>query len=174
MFKSKALRYDTKIKVYCDGTVRQKIYKDTKYKDLVVLDDDIRESKKGRIAIKDLTDDSVIRLDSLARSRDLLIDYASNNCDLWLSFVTLTFKENVTDLDLANKVILNDSKVDKLYDDAISYIIENTNNGKFSSAFSIYTTLVVKYIERIADHAVNIAEWVIYILNGYHKDKQIF
>ena len=78
------------------------------------------------------------------------------------------------DLDLANKVILNDSKVDKLYDDAISYIIENTNNGKFSSAFSIYTTLVVKYIERIADHAVNIAEWVIYILNGYHKDKQIF
>ena len=78
------------------------------------------------------------------------------------------------DLDLANKVILNDSKVDKLYDDAISYIIENTNDGKFSSAFSIYTTLVVKYIERIADHAVNIAEWVIYILNGYHKDKQIF
>ena len=40
------------------------------------------------------------------------------------------------DLDLANKVILNDSKVDKLYDDAISYIIENTNNGKFSLSFS--------------------------------------
>ena len=57
---------------------------------------------------------------------------------------------------------------------SINNAIENTNNGKFSSAFSIYTTLVVKYIERIADHAVNIAEWVIYILNGYHKDKQIF
>ena len=47
------------------------------------------------------------------------------------------------DLDLAYKVILNDSMVDKLFDDDISYIIENTYNGKFSSAFSIYTTLVV-------------------------------
>lgn len=103
MLKSRALRYDTKIKVYCDGSIKQKIYKDTKYKDLIVLDDDVKESKKGRVAKKDLTDDSIIRLDSLARSRDLLIDYASNNCDLWLSFVTLTFKDNVTDLDYANK-----------------------------------------------------------------------
>jgi len=43
-----------------------------------------------------------------------------------------------------------------------------------SSAFAIYTTLIVKYIERIADHAVNIAEWVVYISSGFHKDKQIF
>ena len=46
--------------------------------------------------------------------------------------------------------------------------------NKDESSFAIYTTLVVKYLERIADHSVNIAEWVIYILKGFYKDKQIF
>ena len=46
-------------------------------------------------------------------------------------------------------------------------------NNICSPSFAVYTTLVVKYIERIADHAVNIAEWVIYIVSGFHKDKKI-
>ena len=53
-------------------------------------------------------------------------------------------------------------------------ITQQTIDKTFSPSFSVYTTLVFKYIERIADHAVNIAEWVIYIENGFHKDKQIF
>lgn len=103
MLKNRACQYDAKLKVYSDGTVKTKLYRHQKYKDLKVLDDDEKEAKKGRIAKCDLTEDSTIRLDSLARSRDLLIDYASNNCDCWLSFVTLTFKENITDLSYANK-----------------------------------------------------------------------
>lgn len=78
------------------------------------------------------------------------------------------------DIDLASNVIKKDEEVDKLYDETIDMIIQETNDKKFSPSFAIYTTLVVKYIERIADHAVNIAEWVIYIENGYYKDKQIF
>ena len=77
------------------------------------------------------------------------------------------------DLSLAKDVIKRDDLVDKLYDECLNIIIEN-NRKDYSSDFSIYTTLIVKYIERIADHAVNVAEWVIYILSGYHKDKQIF
>lgn len=53
-------------------------------------------------------------------------------------------------------------------------ITQQTIDKTFSPSFSVYTTLVSKYIERIADHAVNIAKWVIYIENGFHKDKQIF
>lgn len=53
-------------------------------------------------------------------------------------------------------------------------ITQQTIDKTFSPSFSVYTTLVSKYIERIADHAVNIAEWVIYIENEFHKDKQIF
>lgn len=74
------------------------------------------------------------------------------------------------DIDLAKKVISDDDIVDKLYEECLDIIIK----GEYSREFSVYTTLVVKYIERIADHAVNVAEWVIYILSGYHKDKQIF
>ena len=74
----------------------------------------------------------------------------------------------------AYEVIKNDDKVDALYEEAIEEIIEGSKENKYPIEYSIYTTLITKYIERIADHAVNVAEWVIYILRGFHKDKQIF
>lgn len=77
------------------------------------------------------------------------------------------------DIKLANDVIKRDDIVDELYEQCLSTIIEN-DKKEYSSEFSVYTTLIVKYIERIADHAVNISEWVVYILSGYYKDKQIF
>lgn len=74
------------------------------------------------------------------------------------------------DISKANAVIKMDDVVDRMYDETIEELIkQNTKRD-----YAIYTTLVVKYIERIADHAVNIAEWVIYIANGYYKDKKIF
>ena len=74
----------------------------------------------------------------------------------------------------AYEVIKNDEKVDALYEEALEEIIEGSKENKYPIEYSIYTTLITKYIERIADHAVNVAEWVIYILRGFHKDKQIF
>lgn len=74
------------------------------------------------------------------------------------------------DIAKANDVIKTDDVVDKMYYAAIDRLIKKDS----TKSFAIYTTLVVKYIERIADHAVNIAEWVIYIANGYYKDKKIF
>lgn len=78
------------------------------------------------------------------------------------------------DIELANKVIKDDDTVDELYDSCIKELINGTKNNEYPSDFAIYTTLVVKYIERIADHAVNVAEWVVYIQSGFRKDKQIF
>ena len=74
----------------------------------------------------------------------------------------------------AYEVIKNDDKVDALYEEALEEIIEGSKENKYPIEYSIYTTLITKYIERRADHAVNVAEWVIYILRGFHKDKQIF
>lgn len=79
-----------------------------------------------------------------------------------------------SDVHLAQTIIDEDNIIDNLYDDLIQKIIELDKNGLCDSAFTVYTTLVIKYIERIADHAVNIAEWVIYITNGVHKDRKIF
>jgi phosphate transport system protein len=78
------------------------------------------------------------------------------------------------DLTLAREVIKRDDIVDAAYLSTIDYLIQNNGKGKLSSGFTVYTTLVIKYIERIADHAVNIAEWVVYIISGIHKDKKIF
>ena len=76
-------------------------------------------------------------------------------------------------MNLAQSVIDRDDIIDKMYEEVINDIIDMSNKNTCTPAFAVYTTLVVKYIERIADHAVNIAEWVIYIISGFHKDKKI-
>ena len=77
------------------------------------------------------------------------------------------------DLDLANAVIAYDDVVDDLYStikkELIRLVHENVDNGE--QAFDLLQ--IAKYYERIGDHAVNIAEWVIFSITGKHKDKQI-
>lgn len=95
-----------------------------------------------------------------------------------IDFVIQMVKDSVKsyidkDENLARNVILRDDHVDETYAKLIDELIEMDEGNKIDSAFSIYTSLVVKYIERIADHATNVAEWVIYIMTGYYKDKQI-
>ena len=77
------------------------------------------------------------------------------------------------DLDLAQAVIDHDDIVDDLYltvkKDLINLVHEDVKNGE--QAFDLMQ--IAKYYERIGDHAVNIAEWVIFSLTGKHKDKQV-
>lgn len=77
------------------------------------------------------------------------------------------------DLTLAQMVIDYDDVVDDLYvtikKDLIALIHEDVNSGE--QAFDLLQ--IAKYYERIGDHAVNIAEWVIFSITGKHKDKQV-
>lgn len=77
------------------------------------------------------------------------------------------------DYKLANEVIDADDYVDKKYLELIDSLGTKESSDEKYVLFAIYTTLVVKYLERIADHSVNIAEWVVYILSGFYKDKAI-
>lgn len=77
------------------------------------------------------------------------------------------------DSDLAKEVINDDDYVDNKYMEIINKLASKENINQEYLPFAIYTTLVVKYLERIADHSVNIAEWVVYISFGYYKDKMI-
>jgi phosphate transport system protein len=74
------------------------------------------------------------------------------------------------DLALAHSVIEADDIVDDYFvvvkNDLIELIRENADNG--SQAMDLL--MVAKYFERIGDHAVNIAEWVIFSITGEHKD----
>ena len=78
------------------------------------------------------------------------------------------------DYNLAKEVIADYDYVDEKYLEIIGNLRNKENIDKDYLSFAIYTTLVVKYLERIADHSVNIAEWVVYISSGYYKDKMIF
>lgn len=75
-------------------------------------------------------------------------------------------------VELASLVINQDDVVDNWYEKIIDELAAVSNiSGDIS--LQIYTAIVVKYLERVADHSVNICEWLIYIANGYHKDAAI-
>jgi len=73
---------------------------------------------------------------------------------------------------LAREVIRYDDIVDELFvkvkDDLATMIHQNVDNAK--QAMDLL--MIAKYFERIGDHAVNIAEWVLYCLTGKHKEKK--
>lgn len=75
-----------------------------------------------------------------------------------------------SDLDLARSVIESDDIVDDLFvkvkDDLIGLVHQNPENGR--QAMDLL--MVAKYFERIGDHAVNIAEWVVFSITGEHRE----
>ena len=90
-----------------------------------------------------------------------------------LSMVTDAYYSLVKeDVKLAANVLKSDDLVDTLYLKVLEEL-QPINNGNLDSNFIVYSTLIAKYIERIADHASNIAEWAIYIKSGYYKDEVI-
>ncbi|NLC97216.1 MAG: phosphate signaling complex protein PhoU [Erysipelotrichaceae bacterium] len=76
-----------------------------------------------------------------------------------------------SNLILAQEVIRYDDIIDDLYDkikkDLIILVHEDVRNGE--QAFDLLQ--IAKYYERIGDHAVNIAEWVIFSITGQHNNK---
>ena len=72
------------------------------------------------------------------------------------------------DLTLAWSVIEYDDVVDRLFDecksDLIAEIAQNPEDGE-----RVLDVLMAKYLERIGDHATNIAEWVEFSITGSHK-----
>ncbi len=74
------------------------------------------------------------------------------------------------DLSLAESVIGYDDVVDAAFvrvkNTLISMIKENVADGEYA----IDLLMIAKYLERIGDHAVNIAEWVEFSVTGNHKD----
>lgn len=75
------------------------------------------------------------------------------------------------DKELAIQVCKDDDIVDDLFQvvkkELIEKIQENTENGEQA----IDLLMVAKYLERIGDHAENLAEWVIFSITGQHKIK---
>lgn len=74
------------------------------------------------------------------------------------------------DLDLAKSVIVYDDIVDELFVTIRTELIELIHVDKNNGEQAMDLFMVAKYLERIADHAVNIAEWVVFSITGEHVD----
>lgn len=75
---------------------------------------------------------------------------------------------------IANQVIKTDDLVDDLFNQLILKMTLELKEDKVDPNEAIYVLMVAKYFERIGDHAVNIAEWIIFMVSGKHKNTPLF
>lgn len=75
------------------------------------------------------------------------------------------------DIELAEFVIRYDDNVDNLFNkvkcDIIDVLKQDDNDGEAI----LDILMIAKYLERIGDHATNIAEWVSFSITGKHEEE---
>jgi len=98
-----------------------------------------------------------------SKMADIALEMVKNSVEAFFNF----------DKDLAQNTILQDDVVDALFDEITNLAINDFETLKTKPGFGVYLLFVAKYIERIADHATNICEWIIYIVSGNHPISQI-
>lgn len=76
------------------------------------------------------------------------------------------------DLELAYSIDKLDDKVDALFVEVRSEIINMIHETPEKGDHAIDILMIAKYLERIGDHAVNISEWVIYSITGIHNGEE--
>ena len=91
------------------------------------------------------------RLDHIEQMAKATIEMVTTSVDAFVK----------RDLELARSVFARDDIVDNLF-----VTIKNVNNGEQA----IDLIMVAKYFERIGDHAVNLADWVIFSIVGHHEE----
>lgn len=76
-------------------------------------------------------------------------------------------------LDKAHEVIGYDDVVDRAFLRTRDELIRQVKQATGSAEQIMDLLMIAKYLERIGDHAVNTAEWVVFFLTGAHKDAQV-
>ena len=109
------------------------------------------------------TQEYIKELEHIPQMADATIKMVSDSIDAFIA----------KDLELAQSVVLYDDIVDKLYitvrKDLIDLVHKDVKYGE--QAFDLMQ--IAKYYERIGDHAVNIAHWIIFSITGRHKNIQV-
>lgn len=76
------------------------------------------------------------------------------------------------DLQLADQVVAADDAVDRLFDRIKEALMTLIRDGSVDAKAALDLLMAAKYLERIGDHAVNVAEWVQYSITGRHKSSE--
>ncbi|MBX3023052.1 MAG: phosphate signaling complex protein PhoU [Bdellovibrionales bacterium] len=122
----------------------------------------------------------------LERMGDQSVNIVRNACDLYSAWPQATLPSQLTemidavrlmvrsaldafsrrDVELSNKVLAQDDQVDDLRDALFSEMKEKMKAGSDQVEIGLAFIMIGKNLERMADHATNIAEEVIYLATG--------
>ena len=72
------------------------------------------------------------------------------------------------DMALVKKVISMDDIVDDAFDRTKETLIHMISSNREDGQYCLDLLMIAKYLERIGDHATNIAEWVEFSITGQH------
>lgn len=92
---------------------------------------------------------------------DTIVQMATEASNMLIQSIDAFARKNK---EVAQHVIEHDDVVDELFDKAKSEIIELIQKDPERGEQELDMLMIAKYLERIGDHATNIAEWVIYAL----------
>ena len=76
------------------------------------------------------------------------------------------------DLELARKVIDDDDKVDGLFNHVKDELRSMIDGHNIETQSALDLLMAAKYLEKIGDHAVNLAEWVVYSITGQRENNE--
>ncbi len=74
---------------------------------------------------------------------------------------------------LARQVINADDEVDDRFLEIRAKLIERFTADPRTAEYALDLFMITKYLERIGDHAVNIAEWVLFSITGIHQSSEM-
>ena len=75
------------------------------------------------------------------------------------------------DVALAEQVIADDDTVDDYFEKVKQALIRRIADDPAEGGTALELLMIAKYLERIGDHATNIAEWVEFSVTGVHKEE---
>lgn len=70
------------------------------------------------------------------------------------------------DIEIARSVVEYDDVVDRCFDRIKKILIERFSKPETDGEYAMDLLMIAKYFERIGDHAVNIAQWVLFSITG--------
>jgi phosphate transport system protein len=103
-----------------------------------------------------------------AENDDLMREMAKATIQMVTESVDAFVKHDIM---LAKKVIADDDTVDAFFDQVKTKLIKKIGKEPSDGEYALDLLMIAKYFERIGDHAVNIAEWVIFSVTGVHKEE---
>ena len=141
-----------------------------------------RDLRQISAALKMITD--MERIGDQAEDIAEIVTYMESECDdstLLREMAKATIKmvtESVDayvrrDTELAAMVSAEDDIVDDYFNQVKKELIAEISKNPISGEQTLDLLMVAKYFERIGDHAVNIAEWVIFSVTGIHKSSEM-